>query len=354
MPGLNADDLLKKWENGTLTDEERRCLEAWYLKEAELRSSEEVLPIFKRPSSRKPWYWAAAASVIIGIGTYFSIRSVPSVEAPLVADALPGEHRARLFLGDGRPIDLEDAASGKLVQDGNATVMKVNSGELIYQAGDEKAILQHHTIVTPRAGQFQVHLSDGTRVWLNAASSLRYPSTFGEGDRVVEASGEVYFEVAKKTREGKRVPFRVLSGNQTVEVLGTRFNINSYADEDVIKTTLLEGSIQVSIQGGNAVLKPGQQARAQHGAPLKVAPIDANRVLAWKEGYFQFEGVGIKELMRQLGRWYDMEVVYEGPVKDYEFVGEISRATRLSSVLRILEAGGVRFRVEGKTITVIE
>lgn len=354
MSGFNAEDLLKKWENGTLTEEERGLLEAWYLQEAEHRSAQELSPVFERSTHRRRWTWAAAAGVILAVGVYFSLPKKVEEQVAMVADALPGEHRARLILGDGRPIDLEDAASGKLVQDGNATVLKVNAGEVIYQSGDEVADLEYHTIVTPKAGQFQVQLSDGTRVWLNAASSLRYPSTFGEGDRVVEASGEVYFEVAKKTSGDRRVPFRVLSGSQTVEVLGTRFNINSYADEEVIKTSLLEGSIQVSMQGGNAVLKPGQQAKVMKGAPLKVEPIDASRVLAWKEGYFRFEGVGIKELMRQLGRWYDMDVVYEGKVRDYEFVGEISRATRLSAVLRILEAGGVRFKVEGKTITVIE
>ncbi|ADQ18179.1 anti-FecI sigma factor, FecR [Leadbetterella byssophila DSM 17132] len=340
MPGLNAEDLLKKLENGTLTEEERALLETWYLYEARKRT---------QPVRKKYWWYSSAAAIlVIALITFWTKKE--KVQKEIVQDILPGDYRAQLILGNSKQIDLENAPNGVLVEDEGALIMKVNGGELVYKRkSNSKA---KHKLITPKAGQYQLTLADGTKVWLNAASSIEFSSDFEE--RVVQASGEVYFEVAHLERNGKRVPFRVITDTQVVEVLGTRFNINSYSDEEAIETTLLEGSIQISSSGEKTILKPGHQAKVQKGKPLRISKIDAHQVVAWKDGIIRFEGIGINELMRQLSRWYDIEVVYEGTVKEYEFVGEISRDTKLSSVLKILEAGGVRFQVEGKKITVME
>jgi len=370
MHPSQARDLLRKHRDGTLTAEERILLESWYLHVARSKGrnagSEDIaehlddleLP-FLQPVTRRPlWKWVAASVLmVLSAGLFYFSRQTPVAEAPVPAhDALPGDNRARLILADGKDILLDEARSGKLAQEGNTSIVKTEEGELVYNTTPTRAaVLSHYnTIETPKAGQYQVKLSDGTRVWLNAASTIRFPAEFDARERVVEVVGEVYFEVAKAMEGTRRIPFKVVSGNQEVEVLGTRFNINSYSDEGVIRTTLLEGSIQVRTPEKGIVLQPGQQSRLSTGQTLKVSQVNTSQVMAWKEGFFSFDGVGLKELMRQLSRWYDMEVIYEGNTGDYEFVGRISRNTRLSAVLRILEAGGVRFRLEGKKIIVTE
>ncbi len=363
-----AGELLEKFRNGTLTEAERVLLESWYVREAGKKGLEadreeidEFLshltpPGLKRNLAWRRISWAAGISVVLSLGVYlwFQGQAPVSVQAVLQEDAVPGERRARLILANGENIMLDEVASGQLAREGEIAIVKMREGELVYQGNSSSALMHYNTIETPKAGQYNVTLSDGTRVWMNAASSIRFPSGFSTKERVVEATGEVYFEVAKALDGERRIPFRVVSGDQVVEVLGTRFNINSYADEDVIKTTLLEGSIEVRTPAKGIVLKPGQQAQISGGKSLKVSKANTGQVMAWKEGYFRFDGVGLKELMRQLSRWYDMEVIYEGEVRDHEFVGEISRDVRLSGVLRILEAGGVRFKVEGKKIIVTE
>lgn len=371
MHRSQARDLLRKHREGTLTPEEQALLESWYLKQASTKALDKEaldrhldnleLPLL-RETRRPAWRWvsvAAAVLIVIGAGLVYFKKSAPVTQAPvLVNDALPGDNRARLILASGKDILLDEASSGELAQEGNTSIVKTGEGELVYNTGlrpaENTATSYYNTVETPKAGQYHIRLSDGTQVWLNAASSIRFPAEFSPHERVVEVVGEVYFEVAKATTGQRRVPFKVVSGNQEVEVLGTRFNINSYSDEGVIRTTLLEGSIQVRTPKKEIVLQPGQQARVSGGQTLKVSQVNTGQVMAWKEGYFSFDGVGLKELMRQLSRWYDMEVVYEGNTGDYEFVGQISRNTRLSGVLRILEAGGVRFQVEGKKIIVSE
>lgn len=373
MHRSQARDLLRKHREGTLTDEERVILESWYLRQARSKGldadREQIgahldkleIPVL-RETRRTVWKWVSVAATVLivsSVGLFYFTKPTPVAEIPTVTnDALPGDNRARLILASGKDILLDEARSGKLAQEGNTSIVKTGEGELVYNTGQqpaaEEALSYFNTIETPKAGQYHVKLSDGTQVWLNAASSIRFPAEFDARERVVEVVGEVYFEVAKATTGTRRIPFKVVSGNQVVEVLGTRFNINSYSDEGEIRTTLLEGSIQVRTHKKGIVLQPGQQARVSTGQTLKVSKVNTGHVVAWKEGYFSFDGVGLKELMRQLSRWYDMEVIYEGNTKDYEFVGQISRNTRLSAVLRILEAGGVRFRVEGKKIIVNE
>ncbi|MCD8539129.1 MAG: FecR domain-containing protein, partial [Leadbetterella sp.] len=343
MEGEKAEDLLRKYREGTLTETERALLESWYLREAREKGLTadkdtigEYLENLNPPGlSVRPGIllrrisWAAGIVMILSVAAYRWLQREPSPvsQAVLQKDALPGEQRARLVLASGENILLDEVSSGKLAQEGPVSIVKTAEGELVYHADSRKgaALSNYNTIETPKAGQYQVKLSDGTRVWLNAASSIRFPPGFSDRERVVEATGEVYFEVAKAESGGRRIPFKVVSGDQETEVLGTRFNINSYADEGVIRTTLLEGSIQVRTPGKGIVLQPGQQAQMTSGQPLKVSRVNTGQVMAWKEGYFRFDGVGLKELMRQLSRWYDMEVVYEGNIHDHEFVGEISR-----------------------------
>jgi len=201
-------------------------------------------------------------------------------------------------------------------------------------------------------GEYQVVLADGTKVWLNALSSIRFPTSFKGSERKVEITGEAYFEVAKNAR----MPFRVIGGSQTVEVLGTHFNINAYPDESAVATTLLEGSVKVAMHDGQAkVLKPGEQALIfKENNSFRVKEVDAEDAVAWKNGYFQFNDDDLKTIMNQLSRWYNVEIVYQQANLDQKFGGTISRSKNLSQVLRILElTGNVRFRVEGRRITVM-
>ena len=212
---------------------------------------------------------------------------------------------------------------------------------------DLRGAVAYNTLTTPRGGQYHLTLSDGTSVWLNAASSIKYPIAFTGNERRVEITGEVYFEVEHNAAK----PFRVICNGQTVEDLGTHFNINAYNDENAVKTTLLEGSVNVSAAGKNKMLKPGEQAQLQHGN-IRIADVDVNKVAAWKNGLFQFNDDNIRDIMRQLGRWYDVDIKYEGNLPDWEFSGAIPRNANLSQVLDILSFVKVHFRIDGKTIVV--
>ncbi|MGN7884395.1 FecR domain-containing protein [Dyadobacter sp. 22481] len=395
MDESSAKDLLRKYRDNTLTDEEMALLESWYLARAKsanlaLNTDElekqldmvwESLPLNQERALRQKtrtlpllkWVGVAASVVIaatIGLNFFRKAKPQPPVsQGVVVGDAIPGDNRAKLTLANGQSIMLHEAVNGKLAQQGQTAVIKTKQGEIVYEfetregSGPSRG-LAYNTISTPRAGQYRIKLPDGTGVWLNAASSIRFPTVFPTEERVVEIVGEAYFEVAKVSKNSKRVPFKVRSGNQIIEVLGTRFNVNSYADEGAIKTTLLEGSIKLKVNGAEdrgVLLKPGDQARlvtnirknaSQPARPFEVKQINTSNVIAWKEGYFRFDNVGLPELMRQLARWYDMEVVYEGTIKDYEFVGQIERDAKLSKVLRILELGDVHFKIDNKKIIV--
>ncbi|SDE88352.1 FecR family protein [Dyadobacter soli] len=389
-----ARELIQKYKDGTLTPAEKAILESWYLDlakaertpidaetlESHLDEVWNALPLNNKAEIERGkvlslfWRFVAAASVILilGVGTYFFYtgkNTAPIAEVVHPTDVAPGESKAVLTLADGAEIVLDSIVNGQLAREGNTSIVKTNPGEIVYTPSGEKTggdnTLIYNTITTPKAGQFQVRLPDGTKVWLNAQSSVRFPTAFTGPERVVEIMGEVYFEVAKMTAGQRKVPFKVLAGKQLVEVLGTRFNINSYQDEGKIKTTLLEGSIKVRESGnanGGVLLRPGQQSelaaagkdRAGSKQGFDVKTVNAGAVVAWKDGFFRFDNVGLPELMRQLARWYDMDVVYRAPAGDHEFVGQIERSAPLSKVLKILEMGDVHFRVEGKTIVVTE
>jgi ferric-dicitrate binding protein FerR (iron transport regulator) len=262
---------------------------------------------------------------------------------------------------------LDSANNGALRQQGTTKLIKLDSGRLVYKAisaSPQMAALQYNTISTPRGGQYQVVLPDGTKVWLNASSSLRFPTAFNGGERAVDLAGEAYFEVTKES-----TPFKVhvypsatsiAAGNgghpaHTIEVLGTHFNVNAYDDESALEATLLEGSIKLEKGNEQVLLKPGQQAiSARAGGAIRVIPdADVDAAIAWKDGYFQFDGAGIEAVMRQLARWYDVDVRYEGPVTERQFAGQMPRGVNLSEVLRILEESNVHFRIEGKKLVVM-
>jgi transmembrane sensor len=268
----------------------------------------------------------------------------------IARDAAPGRNRAILTLANGATVDLDSAKEGYIGRQGSSRVMKFQGGQLAYEdAASQHGVAQYNVLTTPRGGQYQLLLPDGSKVWLNAASSIRYPTSFTGHERVVEVTGEAYFEIAKNPA----MPFKVtVARGMQVEVLGTHFNIMAYEDESTINTTLLEGLVRVCRKGTTALVNPGEQAKLDNGGGLKVAPADTEEAVAWKDGLFKFNEASIDQVMRQLSRWYDVEVVYvNDPPKDL-FRGEMYRNVNVSRILKVLEASGVHFTVEGKKILV--
>lgn len=310
---------------------------------------------------------AAMILLTITTGIYFySNRTIQEdeqfVEINVKNDILPGNNKAILTLANGSKISLDDAEYGLLASEGNTVITKTENGEIVYEKNaieKNKGISNHaltNTIQTPKGGKYQVRLPDGSKVWLNSASTLSYPTAFTGTERKVKLKGEAYFEVASN----KKIPFRVESDGQIVEVLGTHFNINSYDDEDFTKTTLLEGSVRVilnsksDVLGKTRMLKPGEQSLtnlSQSG--IRIENADTEKAVAWKNGYFKFKNTPIQQIMREVERWYDVELVYEGTMPTDEFTGFISNDVNISGVLKILEqSGGVKFSVKGKKIKV--
>lgn len=307
----------------------------------------------------KRYRWAAAATILLLItsGIYYLTNQkannpvVKNTQPQSQHDRLPGGNRAVLTLADGSVIELDSAGNGKLAQQGGTQIIKKTNGQLLYKSsGDSTAAVAYNVLQTPRGGQYNITLPDGSKVWLNAASSLRYPVVFRGNERRVEISGEAYFEVAKDPSR----PFKVQVNQMEVEVLGTHFNINAYTDEEAIRTTLLEGRVKLITGGENKYLQPGQQAQLKPAGEMKIVnDADLEETVAWKEGNFQFEGSDIKSVMRQLARWYDLDVSYKGSISKH-FIGSISRSVKLSQVLSMLQqTGEVKFITEGKKIIVM-
>ncbi|HJT73049.1 MAG TPA: FecR domain-containing protein [Chitinophaga sp.] len=312
---------------------------------------QQAIPL--RASFLQRWGWAAAVILLLGTGAIVVRSLTGSRKTPnaVVQDIAPGSNKATLTLGDGSTVTL-DSSGNQVI----AAQVRQAGAQLIYDVQHGNTTITYNTLTTPRGGQFQVRLPDGTKVWLNAASMLRYPTSFTGRERMVELSGEAYFEVAKNTA----LPFKVKIGHQgTVEVLGTHFNVDAYPDELNINTTLLEGAVRVSAEQNQVVLKAGQQAqmangRSQEGITV-VNNADVDKVMAWKNGLFNFDNVSLKEVMRELARWYDIQIVYEANVPDMYFEGEMSREMNLSQVLAGLQQAGVRFRIEeGKRLVVLK
>ncbi|MGN6436630.1 MAG: FecR family protein [Agriterribacter sp.] len=299
---------------------------------------------------------AAACLLLISAGAYLWFNN--SAKPPHIArqqpvpqqDVAPGGNKAILTLSDGTTIDLNDAANGTLAQQGNASLVKNADGELVYEANKKKTSeLYYNTMATPRGGQYKLVLPDGTRVWLNASSSIRYPAVFNDSERRVTMEGEAYFEVAHKNNH----PFFVNANGTEIQVTGTHFNVNAYSDEAVVRTTLLEGGVTVKNGGLLAKLKPGEQVEAGNKGLSAVQQADTEDAVAWKNGLFSFNGDDLTSIMRQLARWYDLEVHYEGQVPRRLFAGKVFRNMQLSETLRVLELSNIHFRIEGRKLTVI-
>jgi transmembrane sensor len=316
--------------------------------------------------------WAAAAVLFLtmGLGYHFLQQSKlkNSPGSKYTNDIKPGKNDAVLTLADGSKISLTDARQGELIKSKGISIVKAANGQLIYtidsaalKTGTDHPELAYNTITTPKGGEYQINLPDGTKVWLNAASSLKFPQTFTHlNERRVELSGEAYFEVFKN----KKQPFKVLTPGfgggraQETEVLGTHFNISAYADDAETKTTLLEGSIRVkdpqkSSKRDAVILVPGQQAILSNDQ-WNTINVDTEEAIAWKRGTFMFANADIESIMRKISRWYNVEVVYQGKISESNYLGTVSRFSKVSDVLDILEATKtVHFKIEGRRITVM-
>ena len=298
---------------------------------------------------RTAWFrYAAAFLLVAATAGYFFYNPVKHNDSNIarIEDISPGGNKAVLTLADGSAIVLDSAKNGMIAQQGGAKILKLDAGKLSYEG--VSAAVGFNTITTPRGGQYQVTLSDGTRVWLNAASSIRYPASFGGKLRKVEVSGEAYFEVARD----KEHPFLVdLNGECEVEVLGTHFNVNNYANEESMRTTLVEGSVKVTRGNEAKLLKPGQQAVVKESIAINRS-VDLAGVIAWKNGFLNLQDKNLDEVMKQLERWYDIDVKYEGKIPEIRFTGDMDRGVNLSEVLKFLSESGIKLRLEGRTVVI--
>lgn len=317
-------------------------------------------PVLKIYYKKKWWKIAVAACVFTFIAMTifwlkpFGNKAIAKKTVPqkqLNNDVKPGGQKALLTLADGTQIILDSASSGLLAQQGNAQIIKLHNGELAYNTNGKADVgLLYNTMSTPVGGIYQLILPDGSKVWLNSASSIRYPTAFTDKERRVEISGEVYFEVAKNAAK----PFIVKVTNlAAIKVLGTHFNVNAYNDEAEIKTTLLEGAVNISQGNKSSTLSPGQQAQInQSGFIKRVDNVDLDEAVAWKNGSFLFNSAALPVVLRQAARWYDLDVVYEGKVPTDKFSGQIPRSVNLSSLLKWMQWSDVHFKLEGKKLTI--
>ncbi|HEY1193739.1 FecR family protein [Flavobacterium sp.] len=376
MNKTQISELLKKYQDGTLSNEDKDKLDAWYLDKAsnsnlqlseyELEDSYQLLksklPLQQETKVVSLWpriAVAASIAVVLGTGIFYFTQSkqqpVQVVAKP--QEIAPGGNRGVLTLSNGKQIVLSDvSAKDTIAKEGeeDEVTIKMNAnGEITYvinpNAAGTKDDNSFNTLSTPTGGQYNIILADGTKVYLNAVSSIKYPTQFNGDKRVVELEGEAYFEVAKN----KNKPFIVKSDNQSIEVLGTHFNVHAYNNEAVVKTTLLEGSVAVAFKNQKTILKPGQQSDISDNASrIKVREVDTDEAVAWKNGRFKFDNADLRNVMRQLERWYGIKVEYRGDVSDVRFSGGTFRNKNLSEVLKVLELSNIKFKVEGKTVIV--
>lgn len=310
-------------------------------------------------SSSLKW-WAAASIILVILSSALYIRNFKEQRIAHIPeiprfrnDILPGDNIAVLTLDDGSRINLNDAKNGFLARESNTKIEKSPDGQLHYIAGAHipGSKIKYNTITTPKGGQFQVMLPDGSRVWLNAGSSLRFPTSFTGIDRKVELKGEAYFEIAKNIQ----MPFIVHTDDSDIKVLGTHFNVMAYEDEKHTSTTLLEGSVQVLKGSDKLLIKPGESAVLNKTTgSINVTETDTEQAIAWKNGYFIFDNENIESIMRKVSRWYNVEVTYSGNMNNKDFAGTISRDKNVSELLQMLElTGAVHFKIEGRRITVM-
>lgn len=385
MDRENTKDLLVRYRTGNCTEGERTLVEDWVLSQvaepldlSDAELLEDLLDIRARlskelhlgrsnPTALRRWLPIAAAvalAVLVGSWLFFGDQiKLTSKIANLKSEIIvPGTNRARLTLADGRTVDLSTAQSGIIVGD---EITYLDGSAVNPEAGKSERPEDHSHVglttyllqlTTPKGGTYQITLPDGTKVWLNAASTLKYPSRFDENERVVELTGEAYFEVESAKKVGNRQkavgkviqnPFKVITNGQEIQVLGTEFNISAYADEPEIKTTLVNGAVQIVNLTSKIVnqLQPGDQSIVSE-ATTNIRQVETSQYTAWKSGYFSFDGTELREAMIQLGRWYDVDVIYEGQIPNMPFYGKISRSSTFDEVMDILKTGNVKFRLE--------
>jgi transmembrane sensor len=380
------DEIIVNYLNGPLSEKETAVLDQWLREPGNRQLFEEITqPRFlseelhglyvydenqrwekiRKKLSRKQvsisgkrrWLYGAAAACLAGAMLvtgyiYFNKKDKPVDRASQYitrADVLaPVKTKARIQLDNGQTVSLDSIGSGTLAKQGNVKVIKASNGEIIYSGAATE--ITYNTLVNPRGGTVVwLVLSDGTKVWLNSESSLRYPTAFTGAERNVQVTGEAYFEVAKNPAK----KFIVTGNGVRTEVLGTHFNINTYQDESATRVTLLEGSVKVQKAGSEGLLKPGEQAAfSNNSQQMTVSETDADKVIAWKTGDFNFDDDDLPSVMRQLARWYDLDVVYEGSIPKDAYSGLINRQLTLLQVLNILNVAGINYAVEGKKITI--
>lgn len=369
-------ELIGRYVAGKCTEEEAAWVETWYNQEktdtfSDLSAEDieqDLHEVFAKLPKKQPKrlvlpYRVAAAAVVliaISLGLYFyypnlkeeSLLTNSLSEVHDSLDIAPGGNRATLTLADGTDIFLDDVSSGQIAQQAGLNIEKTEDGLVTYTVvsavHSSESEVTFNTISTPKGGQYQVVLSDGTKVWLNAASTLTFPTSFIGDIRSVELSGEGYFEVNRQSQANAALkPFIITSGNQQVKVLGTHFNINSYVDEPSIVTTLLEGSIEVSDLSNlnKRILKPNEQSQLTANNQLRVDQVNSEHAVAWKSGMFQFQGTDIENVMRQLSRWYDVDVEFEGEVPNIKLWGEVYRNVNASQALEILEYFNLKYKI---------
>jgi len=320
------------------------------IRNGSVNTKEKTTPV-RRMSPRWRWIAAAVVTFIIITVAYFwqSWKWKPTrqiAHTTIIKDVLPGKTGAILTLADGSHVVLDSAGNQQIVRQGNVQITNQN-GQLTYNSSrNSTGESSFNTLTTPAARQYKLVLPDGSKVWLNAGSSIRYPTAFKGKTREVEINGEAYFEVAHNASK----PFRVKTGNIIIEDIGTAFNINAYGDEPAVKTTLVEGSIRLHAGSNNKILRPGMQGAVPQGeTSIATNNVDVDEIIAWKEGLFNFNNLDIETVMRQIGRWYNMQIIYEGRKPEGQFSGIIDRNTNLAFILKSLEYSGMRFKVETST-----
>lgn len=371
MSHEKTKELLARYKDGTATDEEKVFVEKMLfsynddpLDISEERYDEIIEEIWEKlpkpavTSVRRLPVWtkvAAAASVIIGLSAilYFIKFNKPArqIAQNKVQDIGPGINKLVLTLGNGKKIDLTAAKNGQVAMQGQTAIRKVSNGQITYDAlaaGNEE--IQYNTVSAPRGGTGAITLSDGTRVWLNAESSITFPTAFKGDRRLVKITGNVIL----KPRLNARMPFYTSVRNQMIKDIGTEFSINAYDNEPVVKTTLIEGSVSIAANGKTVMLKPGQQS-VLNGGQLQVSSGNIPNATAWRDGVLRFDGENIQTIMRMIERWYNVDVVYEGNISADGYYGTISRYKNISEALHMLSySNQVHFKVEGRRVTVTE
>jgi transmembrane sensor len=378
MEKPTTEKLLEKYLNGEASHEECAIVESWYLDIAQ-EGKEPEMPmmvaaenkVWKRLSfnqkyrrTRRLWLSSVAAILLITLfGIYFYSNHSKEVIAPVATTKLsgqikPGTNKAVLILSDGKKVVLTDVNTGEIAKQTGLSITKNANGQLIYavfpssahRATEKAAEIKYNTILTPPGGQYQVNLPDGTKVWLNASSSLKFPVRFAIKERRVELTGEAYFEVTKDASK----PFKVATAQQEIMVFGTHFNVNAYVEEYRTKTTLLTGSVKVTAKNNSSLfLQPGEQSVLE-GNDIKAKQVDVSTAVGWKNGLFVFDNEKIAPIMRKISRWYNVDIVYKGKISDEKFMGSISRYQNINDVLEMLALTDlVHFKIEERRIIVM-